>query len=60
MNEHQSSSPEAARTKRDAESRPETRRVQVVARWNNWARVRDPIDGSERWIDLDRANYQRA
>ena len=42
------------------EQETETRRVQVVARWNQWALVRDPMDGSERWIDLERARFARA
>jgi len=43
-----------------ADQETEVRRVQVVARWNQWALVRDPADGSERWIDLERSSYARA
>lgn len=42
-----------------AEPRTTVQRVQVVARWNHWALVRDPEDGSERWVDLERASFAR-
>ncbi|WP_419191254.1 hypothetical protein [Saltatorellus ferox] len=41
-------------------SETESVRVQVVARWNDWVQVRDPRDGSLRWIDLSKANYAEA
>lgn len=37
---------------------PELRSVQVVARWNEWVRVRDPRDGSEEWVDLGRTPFR--
>ncbi|MEL6428555.1 MAG: hypothetical protein AAFU73_18210 [Planctomycetota bacterium] len=44
----------------DEDGAPELRRVQVVARWNQWVRVRDPRDGSEEWVDLGRTEFERA
>lgn len=43
-----------------AESTPtETRRVQVVARWNRWVQVFDPSDESLTWVNLDETTFAR-
>lgn len=39
---------------------PETRRVQVVARWNSWVQVYDPSDDSLTWVDLSRTGHAPA
>ncbi|MEE2939093.1 MAG: hypothetical protein VX460_01785 [Planctomycetota bacterium] len=46
---------------RDASAPPaETRKVQVVARWNSWVQVHDPSDGSLTWVDLSRQAFAPA
>lgn len=38
----------------------ETRRVQVVARWNSWVQVHDPADDSLTWVDLSEHGFAPA
>ena len=44
----------------EEDSSTETRRVQVVARWNSWVQVYDPSDESLSWVDLTEAQYAQA
>lgn len=38
----------------------QTRRVQVVERWNSWVRVYDPEDESLTWVNLAEQRFAQA